>query len=265
VTVDSAALHDLAVEAAGRAAAFVVESRPENLGVLATKSSATDVVTEMDTGAQELLVEVIGAARPGDGFLGEEGIDRAGDSDVVWVLDPIDGTVNYLYGIPAFAVCVAARVGDRIEVGVVADPSTGEVYRARRGHGAWLGPRRLAVTQAGDLSQALVATGFGYEAARRSRQAEVLREVLPAVRDIRRFGSAGLDLCALARGRVDAYYERGLKPWDLAAAGLVAEEAGAQVAGLRGAAAGEELVVATNPALFPALHDLLLGARADRD
>ena len=265
MTVDSVALLDLAVEAAGRAAAFVVGSRPEHLGVLATKSSATDVVTEMDTGAQALLVEVIGAARPGDGFLGEEGIDRAGDSDVVWVLDPIDGTVNYLYGIPAFAVCVAARVGDRVEVGVVADPSTGEVYRARRGHGAWLGPRRLAVTQAGDLSQALVATGFGYEAARRTRQAEVLREVLPAVRDIRRFGSAGLDLCALARGRVDAYYERGLKPWDLAAAGLVAEEAGAQVAGLRGAAAGEQLVVATNPALFPALHDLLVGARADRD
>ena len=263
--VDSAELLGLAREAARKAAGFLVESRPHDLGVLATKSSATDVVTEMDTGAQRILVEHLGAARPGDGFLGEEGIDEAGESGVVWVLDPLDGTVNYLYSIPAFSVCVAARVGDRVEVGVVADPVTGEVYEARRGHGAWLGQRRLAVRDTTELGQAMVATGFGYESARRARQAEVLASILPKVRDIRRFGSAGLDLCSLARGRVDAYYERGLNPWDLAAGGLIAEEAGARVGGLGDRAAGSDLVVAANPALYAALEPLLAAAGADHD
>ncbi|HSK26538.1 MAG TPA: inositol monophosphatase family protein [Jiangellales bacterium] len=257
----------LAVEAATEAGRMVRERR-EAVGamdVAATKSSPTDVVTESDTAAEHLLRERLLGARPGDAFLGEEGGADAGTSGVRWVVDPIDGTVNYLYDIPSYAVSVAAVVAGRTVAGVVHNPVSGETWTATAGGGAFLDGRPLRVSPCDRLDRALVATGFGYDAARRAHQADVLRQVLPRVRDIRRAGAASLDLCALASARVDAYYERGLKPWDLAAGGLVAAEAGAVVGGLRGAPAGEELVLAAGPALFSQLHDLLEPLGADGD
>ena len=207
-----------------------------------TKSSPTDVVTAADRAVERLVVDVVRTHRPDDGLLGEEGGGWTGTSGLRWVVDPIDGTVNYLYGLPQWAVSIAVETGtgrDRQSlVGVVLDPAKDELYTAVRGRGS--SPERAAArcNQLGDLAQALVATGFGYDAGRRAAQAGLLTAVLPAVRDLRRVGAGALDLCAVAAGRVDAYYEQGLSPWDLAAGGLVASEAGARLAGLRGLPAG---------------------------
>jgi myo-inositol-1(or 4)-monophosphatase len=265
------ALLALAVEVAAAAGRLLVEGRPDGLGVAATKTSPVDIVTEMDTAAERLIISRLRQARPGDAFLGEEGGQSgvapgpAGRAQVTWVIDPIDGTVNYLYRIPAWAVSIAAQVEGRSVVGVVHSPPLGETYTAIRGGGAFCGGRRLAVNPDVPLDRALVGTGFGYEAARRSGQARILRSVLPAVRDIRRAGSAALDLCAVAAGRLDAYYERGVQLWDIAAGSLIAEEAGARVGGLAGAEASPELTIAAAPALFEALHDLLLPLEPTRD
>jgi myo-inositol-1(or 4)-monophosphatase len=219
----------------------------------------------MDQASERLLVDHIRAVRPDDGFLGEEGADEAGTSGVTWVIDPIDGTVNYLYQVPAFAVSVGVRIGDDIVAGAVVNPTSGEMWTARRGHGAWLDGRPIRVNDSPALAMALVATGFGYDPERRRRQAEVLTAVLPKIRDVRRIGSAALDLCALACGRVDGYFEQGLKPWDLAAGGLIAAEAGAVVGGLAGKPPGESLVIAASPELFEQLEWLLRTLDADRD
>jgi myo-inositol-1(or 4)-monophosphatase len=262
--VDLAELLDLALAAARVGARLVVDERPRGrLAVAATKTSVTDIVTEMDQRSETAVVARILADRPDDGFLAEEGASREGTSGITWVVDPIDGTVNYLYEIPAYAVSVAARSKDQVLVGAVVNPASGETWTAVRGGGAFLDGRPIRVNEPPDLSMALVGTGFGYAPQRRARQADVLRSVLPQVRDVRRAGAASLDLCALACGRLDAYYEQGLKPWDLAAGGLVAEEAGAVVGGLRGRPAGEDLVVAAPPGLFEPLVDLLAGLDAD--
>ena len=262
---DHRTLLRLAEDVAREAGRLIVDERPRGLGVAATKSSATDIVTEMDQRSEQLIVDRITEARPDDGFLGEEGADHAGSSGVTWVIDPIDGTVNYLYEIPAYAVSVAAQVGAEIVVGAVVNPVSGEVWTALRGEGAWLDGRRLELAEPPELSMALVATGFGYDPRRRARQAEVLQTVLPQVRDVRRAGAASLDLCALAAGRVDGLYEQGLKPWDLAAGGLVAAEAGAVVTGLHGREAGEALVVAAAEPLVSDLVALLESLDADSD
>jgi myo-inositol-1(or 4)-monophosphatase len=261
---DTAPLLELAEQIAREAGRLIVEQRPRSLTVAATKSSATDIVTEMDEASERLLVSRIRAARPDDGVLGEEGAERAGTSGVTWVVDPIDGTVNYLYEIPSYAVSVGVRVGGEVVVGVVVNPVSGEVWTARKGAGAFLDGQPVRVNTAPDLSMALVGTGFGYDSAQRERQAQWLTRVLPRVRDIRRAGAASLDLCALATGRLDGYYEQGLKPWDLAAGGLVAREAGATVAGLRGGVAGEAFTVAAPEPLFGQLARLLEPLVADR-
>jgi myo-inositol-1(or 4)-monophosphatase len=285
--VDPRPLRDLAVEAAEAAGRFLVDERPDDLGVASTKSTPTDIVTVMDVAAERLIADLIRSRRPDDSFLGEEGsgdtasggegdapglpdpahaaASAAAASDVRWVVDPVDGTVNYLYGIPAYGVSIAAEVGGVVVAAAVVNPVLGETFHAVRGEGAWLGERPLRVTGVTDLGQALVATGFGYDAGRRAAQAAVVASLLPQVRDVRRAGAASLDLCAVACGRVDGYYERGLQPWDLAAGGLIAAEAGARVEGLHGAAAGGELVVAAGPGIFTALHDRLAQARADQD
>jgi myo-inositol-1(or 4)-monophosphatase len=256
----------LAVGTATEAARLVVEERPRagrDLEVAATKSSATDIVTEMDRRSERLIVDSLLAARPDDGVLGEEGADHDGTSGITWVVDPIDGTVNYLYEIPSYAVSIGAADEDGSLVGVVVNPVSGETWTAVRGGGAFLDGRPLRLAEPPPLEMALVATGFGYGRNRRARQAEILRSVLPVVRDIRRAGAASLDLCALATGRVDAYYEQGLQPWDLAAGGLVATEAGAVVTGLRGRPASEMLVVAAAPGLVEPLIALLTDLAAD--
>jgi myo-inositol-1(or 4)-monophosphatase len=260
---DAASLLEIAVEAANEAGRLITRQRPVDLGVSATKSSPTDVVTVMDTAAESLIRERIGAVRPADGFLGEEAGSSATDRPVVWVIDPIDGTVNYLYGIPQFAVSIGIRVAGTVVAGVVHDPNRQEDFTAVLGGGARLNGREIRVSGETDPAQSLLLTGFSYQVATRASQAKSVAAVLPQVRDIRRFGSAALDLCWLACARAEAYCERGLRPWDLAAGGLVAREAGARVAGLRGKPADEHLVVAANPKLYDALHDLLVGAGFD--
>lgn len=261
----------LAERLAREAGALVRDGRPDRVDVAATKTSAIDVVTAMDLASEALLRDLLRAERPDDGVLGEEEGHVPGSTGVTWVLDPIDGTVNYLYGIPAYAISVAAVVGPpdperwTVVAGCVHGVADGTTWTAGLGLGAHQDGRRLAVNDARPLAESLVGTGFGYVAQRRRAQARVLTEVLPRVRDIRRIGSAALDLCSLASGRLDAYYERGLKPWDLAAASLVATEAGADVVGLRGRRAGEEMTVAGPAATVAALVGLLEGLDADRD
>lgn len=255
-------------EAAALAAGEMLMRRPPELQV-SSKSSATDVVTDMDRRSERLLVQMLLDGRPDDGVLGEEGADRASANGVRWVIDPIDGTVNYLYDLPIWAVSVGVEVDGVAVAGVVRVPSLGETYLATRGGGAICrtatGDRILQVSNQTELTMALIATGFGYEVSRRRAQGRVVAQLLPSVREIRRAGSAAVDLCWLAAGRVDGFYERGLHEWDHCAAGLIAQEAGAMVGGLRGAAASGELLMAANPTLFPALHDLLVDLDADRD
>ncbi|GAA0336661.1 inositol monophosphatase family protein [Streptomyces blastmyceticus] len=255
----------VALEAADRAGALLRDGRPADLGVAATKTSPIDVVTEMDIAAEKLITGFLAERRPADGVLGEEGASSAGTSGVRWIIDPLDGTVNYLYGLPSWAVSIAAEVDGEAVVGVVAAPMRGETYRAVRGSGAFLGDRRLGVRPAPPLAQALIGTGFGYLTSRRAAQAEVLRTLLPEVRDIRRGGSAAIDLCDVACGRLDGYYERGLNPWDYAAGALIAREAGALTGGRPGEQASTELTVAAAPGLFGTLQDRLetLGAWHD--
>lgn len=243
VDADPKALLDLAREVALEAAELVADRRRAPVEVAATKSSEVDVVTEVDRAAEELIATRLLAARPDDGLLGEEGADSGSSSGVTWVVDPIDGTVNYLYDIPQYAVCIAAKVDEEVVAAVVVDVAKGECFTATRGGGAWLGERRLSVRDVAPMGQRLVATGFNYEQHVRVAQGRAVAALLPHVRDLRRLGSAALDLCALAAGRLDAYVEEGLAEWDLAAGGLVAEEAGARV-GVGVGAGGKTCVVA---------------------
>jgi len=262
-------LRELAISAASEAATLAAQGRREGVVVAGTKSSATDIVTEMDRRVEALLVDRILTARPDDGMLGEEGASHVGSSGVRWVLDPIDGTVNYLYGIPGWAVSVAAEIDGVGVVGVVAAPSLGETYVAVRGRGArkhdqW-GVHDLRVNDPVELTGSLVSTGYGYTQERRKGQARVTSALLPRVGDLRRLGACSLDLCFVAEGRFDAYYERGVHLWDYAAAGLVVTEAGGRFGGLDGAAPGEELVIAAGPQLFVQLSEVLRENRADSD
>ncbi|MEV0372314.1 inositol monophosphatase family protein [Streptomyces sp. NPDC050636] len=258
-------LLELALEAARRAGVLLRDGRPADLGVAATKSSPIDVVTEMDIASEKLITGFIAEHRPDDGFLGEEGASTEGSSGVRWVIDPVDGTVNYLYGLPSWAVSIAAEKDGETVVGVVAAPMRGETYQAVLGRGAFNNGERIHHRPAPPLSQALVGTGFGYLTERRAAQADVVRTLIPRVRDIRRGGSAAIDLCDVACGRLDAYYERGLNPWDLAAGVLIAREAGALTGGRPGEVASHELTVAASPAVFEELQPLLdeLGAWHD--
>ncbi|GAA3767319.1 inositol monophosphatase family protein [Streptomyces phyllanthi] len=258
-------LLEIALEAATRAGAFLRDSRPDDLGVAATKSSAVDVVTEMDIASEKLITGLLADRRPDDGVLGEEGASVEGNSGVEWVIDPLDGTVNYLYGLPSWAVSIAARVDGETVVGVVYAPLRGETYRAVLGEGAYVNDRPARVRPAPALELALVGTGFGYLPHRRATQADVVRELIPQVRDIRRGGSAAIDLCDVAVGRLDGYYERGLNPWDYAAGDLVAREAGALTGGRPGEPLSPDLTVAAPPGLFEPLQARLdeLGAWHD--
>lgn len=228
-----------------------------------TKSSPVDPVTIVDTLAEEYIVTRLGQLRPTDGVIGEEGSDSASQSGVTWIIDPIDGTVNFLYGIPNFAVSIAAAANGEVIAGAVINVTTGELYSAAKGAGALLHRgsevNTLQCTAVTDVAMALVVTGFGYAAARRQRQGEIVAKLLPEVRDIRRFGSAALDLCAVAAGQVDAHYEHGLNAWDYAAGSLIATEAGAEVhiPPLSSSGAHGELTLVAAPGIFDGLYDLL--------
>jgi myo-inositol-1(or 4)-monophosphatase len=255
----------LAVRVAREAASTARRMRAEAITDVDTKSTDTDVVTAADRAVERQVVEALRTARPGDGVLGEEYGDSAAAEPgaVRWVLDPIDGTVNYLYGLPQYAVSLAAEVDGRVVAGVVINAATGDEWTATRHGGAWRGDRRLHPSVRTRLDQSLVGTGFGYDAKRRAHQGAVVARLITQVRDIRRFGAAALDLCAVAEGTLDAYFEKGLNPWDHAAGGLIAAEAGATVAGLRGAPPGPDMVLAAPPAIFDSLHGVLVELDAD--
>lgn len=257
---DADELLDLAVRLAAEAADLLLDGLSRTR-VITTKSSATDMVTEMDRAAEALIVGGIRAERPHDGVVGEEGSDEPGTTGVVWHIDPIDGTTNYVYASPGFSVSIGAWLDGVPIVGVVHDPFLDEVFTAVAGRGAELDGRPIACSAATDLSTALCATGFSYDADRRHRQAQVLTQVLPRVRDIRRRGSAAIDLCWAAAGRVDAYWEKGLNIWDRAAGELVATEAGLMATDLFGGPPSESVLVAP-PAIHEALRQLLLDAGA---
>ncbi|MFC4627940.1 inositol monophosphatase family protein [Promicromonospora alba] len=263
------ALRDLAVRLATAAGALVREGRPERVVVAATKSSDVDPVTVMDRASEDLLREMIAAERPDDAILGEEGDDVAGTSGLTWVLDPIDGTVNYLYGVASWAVSVAVVAGPpepaswTVLAGCVHSVADGRTWSAGLGEGATRDDVPVRVGTPTSLGASLVGTGFGYDAARRAHQAQVLAQVLPKIRDIRRLGSAAIDLCLLADGSLDLYYERGLNPWDMAAGAVVATEAGAVVTGLRGEPATTAMTVAGPAELVAQLAEILEAADAD--
>jgi myo-inositol-1(or 4)-monophosphatase len=271
-TPDPAELVALAERAARAAGDLVRATSAGRVDVAATKTSPTDVVTATDRASEQLLRELLGAARPDDALLGEEAGWEPGRSGLTWVVDPIDGTVNYTYGIPAYSVSVAV-VSGRPDVpgewepvaGCVHDVPSGETWTAARGLGARLDGRPVTARPAPALSDALLATGFGYRAERRRAQARVVAGLLPRVRDIRRVGCSSLDLCGVASGRYDGYYERGLHVWDFAAALLVATESGVVVRGPGGGPPSEDLLVAARPPLADVLAAELAAAGADRD
>lgn len=264
---DPLALVDLATEVARKAADLLLEGAGHTRSTVETKTSTTDMVTEMDRASEALIVGALLDARPDDGIVAEEGSARAGTSGLRWVIDPLDGTTNYLYGFPGWAVSIAAEEvapdgSGRVVAGVVLDAVHDRLYHAALGHGARVGDVPIRCSGLDDVSRALVATGFGYRPERRRDQAQVLVGLLPQIRDIRRVGAASVDLCMVACGRVDAYYEHGLSWWDHAAGSLIAAEAGATVAPLDGGPVLTGSIVAATPGTFVALRGMLdsLGA-----
>ncbi len=254
----------VAIEVATTCGRLIVDERPEHVSVAATKTSAIDIVTAMDRRSEELAHRLLAEQRPEDGIVGEEGLDRAGTSGITWLVDPIDGTVNYFYDNDEYAVSVAAVIGDaRSEggwfpvAGAVVNPASGDLFTARRSGGAHLGGAPLSPTPPGDLAASLVGTGFAYDASVRARQADAAARVIPKVRDIRRHGAASLDLCAVACGRLDAYYEANLNPWDLAAAWVVVEEAGLTMRGPKQGRPARELTMAGRPDILDQLEGLV--------
>jgi len=261
----TSALLGLARDIALEAAELAVRRRAEGVAVAATKSSAVDVVTAADREVEALIRGRLADARPADGFLGEESGAEPGSSGLTWVVDPIDGTVNYLYGLPHYAVSIAVVEGGadlaqwRALAGVVLNAPTGELFEASAGGGARVDGRVLRIGPPPELSQALIATGFAYDAELRASHGLRIARMLPRIRDIRRLGAASLDLCAVAAGRVDAYLETRLSAWDFAAGALVVEEAGGRVADRDGGAPGDGLLLAGHPGMLARLGALLDG------
>ncbi|MBV8979531.1 MAG: inositol monophosphatase [Acidimicrobiia bacterium] len=257
---DVDALLGLAAELAREAGRLLLAEAPDRADDVATKSSRTDMVTAVDVASEALIVGAIERERPDDGVLGEEGSNREGTTGVRWIIDPLDGTTNYLYGFPMFAVSIAAEVDGQVEAGAVFHPSLDELFTARRGKGARCNGEPINVSGHDDLSTALVGTGFAYDADMRRRQGRWLEHVLPSVRDIRRGGAAALDLCWVACGRLDGFYEAGLAPWDFAAGDLIAREAGAETSDFDGGPVRSGSVLAASPRIASALRALVAEA-----
>lgn len=232
-----------------------------------TKTSPTDIVTERDLASEKIIVGTILTSRPHDGIVGEEGSNVEGTSGYTWVIDPLDGTINYLYGSPQWAVSIAVADEAGTLAGVVYAPLVGVEYWALRDLGAFRvdreGEVRLPQVADVELSQALFATGFGYRTERRAQQIRVMSQVLPKIRDIRRKGSAALDLCMAASGMVNGYFERGAHAWDFSAGALIAREAGCLVSGLHGKPEGSDMVVCAPPRLHAEIVQLLESLHAD--
>lgn len=261
--MDPRELRDIAKETALQVAEVIRTRRAGHVAVADTKSSSVDVVTAVDRESEAFIREALLKARPHDAFFGEEGTEGSGTTGITWVVDPIDGTVNFLYDIPHYAVSIAAIEGDvdpttwRVLAGVVLNPATGDLYHAAEGTGAFHGDRSIHVAPPVDLSQALLATGFAYSPTVRLYQAELLTRVLPKVRDLRRMGTASLDLTMVATGRANIFFERTLSPWDHAAGELIVREAGGVTAGYGGLGPGREAFMAGHPQMVEAFSSLL--------
>lgn len=260
---DPATLLDLATSIALEASRIIEDGLGRVRELVHTKSSLTDMVTEVDHASEGHIVRRILEARPGDGLLGEEGASRNGNTGVRWVIDPLDGTTNFIYGFPAFAVSIAVEVDGVAVAGVVHDVSRAETFAAYRDGGATCNGRPISVGRRADVTTALLGTGFGYAAERRRQQSLVLSRVLPKIRDIRRAGSAALDFCAVASGRLDGYFEQGIQPWDWAAGAVIVEEAGGQVGWLEDTETEPpglfqpRPIIAANPTLYGGIVTLL--------
>lgn len=258
----------LALDIAKSTSEILVKQRPENMEV-ESKSTPVDIVTEMDKAAERHIVERIKAVRPNDSFLGEEGTALAPDnpSNVKWIIDPIDGTVNYFYNHPYWAISIGVEVDGEIQVGVVAAPLLHETFYASKDGGAFLlhdGVKTKLKTNTGaTIDKALVATGFGYDPERRKKQGALLAELVSIVRDTRRAGAASLDFCYVAAGRLDAYYEFGLFPWDFAAGSIIVSEAGGRIGGLSGDKLGGDWSLCANSDLFEEI-DLIISKLAKK-
>ena len=228
----TAELLDLATEAAHRAGEILLEHFGRPATGVDTKSTPTDPVSDADRAAEAFLMDFVASKRPGDGVLAEEGGSETSDSGLTWVIDPLDGTVNFLYRIPSWCVSIGIEDGDGGVAGVIHDPVHGETFAALRGQGAKLNGSRIEVNRPTKLSEALIGTGFAYVPAARKVQAELVSRVLPVARDVRRSGSAALDLASLACGRIDGFYEAPMEAWDKSAGVLIATEAGATISEL---------------------------------
>lgn len=268
--VNNIELLSIAVDVARQAGTMIATQREGHIEVAATKSTVTDVVTQVDRDAEALIHELLTSSRPGDGFLGEEGGSGESSTGVTWVVDPIDGTVNFLYGLPHYAVSIAAVEGPAnpaewtVLAGVVFNPATGEMFTASKGGGAFLSDKPLRVAKPVDLSEALWLTGFAYAEEYRRAQGELVNELLPLVRDIRRMGTASLDLANVAAGRANVYFERTLSPWDHAAGELIVSEAGGIVRGFGDDTPSREAIFAGHPEMVHRFQQLVSDHGGDK-
>lgn len=239
-------------EQVARAAGQLLMDRPDSF-TLTEKSSAVDFATQMDQQAEKLIVESLLMTRPHDGIIAEEGAEKQSKSGITWVIDPLDGTINYLYGLPGWNISIAAKDKDGVIAGVVYAPTQGALWKATKGFGAYLNDNKIKCNDPINLNMALIATGFSYDLELRKEQGARIERLIPQIRDIRRNGAAAVDLCYVAMGAVDAYYESSLKEWDFAAGGLIATEAGAIITGRSGGAPDGDMVVCAGPSLHAQL------------
>jgi len=254
-------LLNLAESIALKAGSLLV-NRPSKFD-LDQKSGVFDFATQMDHESEKLIVSAILAARPDDGLIGEEGANRESKSGVTWVVDPIDGTVNYLYDIPGWCISIAAKDRDGGLAGVVYSPATQSLWKAHRGGGAFLNGNPIKCNDPVALNRALVGSGFAYDLEKRKIQAALIARLLPEIRDLRRLGACAVDMCHVASGSLDAYFEAGVNEWDYAAAGLIATEAGAMISIDKGIWNGEKnMVIVAGPALHPALSAQIRAGQA---
>jgi myo-inositol-1(or 4)-monophosphatase len=260
-------LLDIARALAHQAGAVALEGRRRGLDNVGTKSSLTDMVTEYDRASEVIVYEGLRSARPNDSIVGEEGSRHDGNTGITWYVDPIDGTTNFLYDIPMWAVSIGATDETGPLVGVVFNPSTNETFTAIRGSGARLNDRLITCNNDAPLATALVATGFSYAPEARVMQARRVSHMIHHVRDIRRFGAAAIDMCYVACGRLDAYFEENLYPWDIAAGDLIAREAGCRTGDFRGGPIRPAETITAGPSLFEPLAELIVraGSRISQD
>ncbi len=255
-------LLQVATTLAKQAGDMALAGRKAGLHNVQTKSTATDMVTEFDRASEVLIVEGIRAARPEDAIVGEEGASVSGTSGITWYIDPIDGTTNFLYDLPAWAVSIGAEDSSGPLAGVVYIPALGEMFTATRGGGAFLNGAPIQSNNIADVSQALVCTGFSYSADQRTIQAQRVSRFIHQIRDIRRAGAAAIDLCFVACGRIDAYFEENLHQWDISAGILIAHEAGCRSGDFSGHTPRPAEILTTAPAIFDQLSQLIMAASA---